>query len=194
MGLVEVQKTLAQLYTSRELREKFLASPKTVAKDLGLNPKDLEQLTQLSTFHLREFSESLHYKRMGEVRDLLPFTSKSLKTKFSELFLKFADGYLPSGVKKHRDDAIAFAEFIIKNSDCLDWCKEIANYESTRLKLAESSKVLIFRLFHFPLKKIFFQLLQAQEPIVEKQFTLAIWVRLPGKKTWSHYLLSFPGS
>ncbi len=194
MGLVEVQKTLAQLYTSRELREKFLASPKTVAKDLGLNPKDLEQLTQLSTFHLREFSESLHYKRMGEVRDLLPFTSKSLKTKFSELFLKFADTYLPSGVKKHRDDAIAFAEFISKKSDCLDWCKEIAIYEATRLKLAESSKVLIFRLFHFPLKKIFFQLLQAQEPIVEKKFTLAIWVRLPGKKTWNHYLLSFPGS
>lgn len=194
MGLAEVQKTLAQLYTNRDLREKFLASPKTLAEDLGLNPKDLEQLTQLSTFHLREFSESLHYKRMGEVRDLLPFTSKSLKTKFSELFLKFADSYLPSGVKKHRDDAIAFAEFISKKPDCLDWCKEIANYESIRLKLAESSKIVVFRLFHFSLKKIFFQLLQAQEPAIEKKLTLAIWVRLPGKKTWIHYLLSFPGS
>ncbi|MBL8193723.1 MAG: hypothetical protein JNM06_08055 [Blastocatellia bacterium] len=194
MGLAEVQKTLAQLYTDRDLREKFLASPKAVATDLGLNSKDLEQLTQLSTFHLREFSESLHYKRMGEVRDLLPFTSKSLKAKFAKFFLKFADGYLPSGVKKHRDDAIAFAEFISKKSDSVDWCKEIAIYEATRLKLAESSKIIIFRLFHFPLKAIFSQLLQSKEPVLEKKLTLAIWIRLPGKKTWNHYLLSFPGS
>jgi hypothetical protein len=194
MGLAEVQKTLAQLYTDRDLREKFLANPKTFATNLGLTSKDLEQLTQLSAFHLREFSESLHYKRMGEVKDILPFTSKSLKTKFAELFLKFADSYLPSGVKKHREDAIAFAEFIGKKSDSLDWCKEIAIYEATRLKISESSKIIIFRLFRFPLKTIFSQLLQSQELSLEKKLTLAIWLRLPGKKTWNHYLLSFPGS
>jgi hypothetical protein len=195
MGLIEVQRALAQLYTSVELREKFLANPQEVAIEFGLTGLDIEHLTALSAFHLREFAGSLQHKRLGEVRKILTFTEKSLKTKFSELFLEFTNNYLPSGIKKHRDDAVAFAKFIASplHKDIPDWSKEIAIYEATCLQLGETKKLLRVRKFRYPIKKIIQSLLQGEEIVITKKLTLAIWMKIPGQTRWYHYLISIPG-
>ncbi len=195
MGLIEVQRVLAQLYTNVELREKFLANPQQIATEFGLNSVDIEHLTALSAFHLREFANSLQHKRLGEVSKILILTEKSLKTKFAELFLEFTSNYLPSGIKKHRDDAIAFAKFIASpiHKDILEWCQEIALYEATRLQLVESKKLLIFRKFRYPLKQIIQSLFRGEEIITTKKLTLVIWVRIPGQTTWYHYFVPIPG-
>lgn len=193
MGLIEVQRTLAQLYTNVELRQKFLDNPQQTAIDLGLNPLDSQQLSKLSAFHLREFANSLHYKRMGEVQEILPTTEKSLKAKFNEYFLEFAKSYIPSGVKKHRDDAIAFAKFLNEQAVSIPaWCRELAVYEAMRLELGETKKLIIFQVFQYPIKEIFQAIFNNEEPKPNKKRTLAIWLRIPGQINWQHYLLSVP--
>lgn len=193
MGLIQIQRTLAQLYTNAELRQKFLTNPQETALDLGLSPQETEQISKLSAFHLQEFSNSLHYKRMGEVREILPMTEKSLKAKFNELFLQFAKNYLPSGIKKHRDDAIAFTKFLNQKSINIPaWCGEIATYEAMRLELTETKKLIIFQTFNYPIKKLFETVFKGEELTPNKQLTLAIWIRIPGQIVWNHYLFSIP--
>lgn len=196
MGLNEVQRALAQLYTSKELREKFLSDPQEIASLFGLNSIDIEHLTALSVSQLQEFANSLQYKRLGEVRKTLSLTEKSLKSKFRELFLEFTNKYLPSGVKKHRDDAIAFVKFIASpiNKDIPDWVKELARYEVTHLELIETSKLLKIKIFSYPLKQIVHSLLQDKEVVARKKLTLAIWIKLSKQKGWHHYLLTLPSS
>lgn len=193
MGLNEVQRALAQLYTNKELREKFLSNPKEIASLFDLNSTDIEHLTALSAFHLEEFANSLQYKRLGEVSKILSLTEKSLKSKFRELFLEFTSNYLPSGIKKHRDDALAFAKFIASpiNKDIPEWVKELARYEATRLELGEG-KVLKIKIFNYPLKQILLALFQDEEVVIRKKLTLAIWVKFPTQIGWHHYLLSLP--
>lgn len=194
MGLTEVQRALAQLYTSRELREKFLANPQEVAIEFGLTGLDIEHLTALSAFHLREFADSLQHKRLGEVRKILTLTEKILKAKFSELFLEFTNNYVPSGIKKHRDDAIAFTKFITSplHKDIPDWSKEIASYEAVRLQLGETKKLFVVRRFHYSLKEIIQAIVEGREVVPRKKLTLAIWIKIPRQTRWYHYLLSIP--
>ncbi|MBI4853347.1 MAG: hypothetical protein HY819_16260 [Acidobacteria bacterium] len=194
MGLTEVQKTLALLYTNRELREKFLSNPQEIAKDFSLTPVDIEHLTALSAFHLDEFANSLQYKRLGEVIKVLSLTEKSLKSEFSDLFLEFTNNYLPSGVKKHRDDALAFTKFIMSKKNIPDWCKEIAEYEATRIELGEANKLLVIKVFRYPLKQIIQALFQNEEINIRKKRTLAIWLKLPSQTKWYHRFLTLFGS
>jgi hypothetical protein len=190
MGLTEVQRVLAQLYTNVDLREQFLLNPQEVANKFNLTSTDIEHLTALSAFHLREFANSLQYKRLGEVSKILNLTEKVLKKKFRELFLKFTNNYLPSGVKKHRDDAIAFAKFISisKDADLPMWSKELALYEATRLELSEIKSPLKVKIFNYPLKKIISAILEEKEVFVEKRLTLALWIKIPGQHRWYHRL------
>lgn len=112
MGLADVQRVLAQLYTNSTLQEHFLADPQSVGQELGLEAAEIEQIAQLSAQQVTRFAQSLHNKRLGEVYKLLPLSYKVLGKSFTALFRQYAHTYVPSGIKKHRDDAIAFAVFI----------------------------------------------------------------------------------
>lgn len=114
MGLAQSQFVLAQLYTNTELRERFFANPQVIGTELGLSCDEAQQLSQLSQNQVNLFANSLKWKRLAEVRELLPRTAQALGKNFTALFWRYAETYLPQGIKKHRDDAIAFANFIQK--------------------------------------------------------------------------------
>lgn len=137
MGLLETQRVLAQLYTNSELRERFFANPHVVGVELGLSVDETQQLAQLAVKDVNIFANSLKWKRLGEVRELLPRTARALGKEFNALFWRYAETYLPKGIKKHQDDAISFANFIIKTTQAENiepvWISDLVRYEKTWL-------------------------------------------------------------
>jgi hypothetical protein len=86
MGLADVQRVLAQLYTNTTLRERFLTNPQSVGQELGLEAAEIEQIVQLSEKQVARFAQSLHNKRLGEVYKLLPLpqsAGKKIRDSFS---------------------------------------------------------------------------------------------------------------
>ncbi|AFZ59544.1 hypothetical protein H6G54_14005 [Anabaena cylindrica FACHB-243] len=146
MGLLETQQILAQLYTNSDLRERFFTNPNIVGLELGLSVDETQQLAQLFVKDVNNFANSLKWKRLGEVRELLPRTVKVLGKNFNSLFWRYAETYLPQGIKKHRDDAIAFADFILKvaEEESIEpvWISDLLRYEKTWLLASESHSYL----------------------------------------------------
>src|SRR5262245_39174488 len=116
MGLMEIQRALAQLYTDAGLRERFLADPQAVAGQLGLIRDDAEHLARLPALPLRLFARSLLQKRMKALTRLLPLTREGLGPEWEALFFRYADTRVPAGTQRHREDAIAFAAFLARLS------------------------------------------------------------------------------
>ncbi|MBW4621023.1 MAG: hypothetical protein KME17_16910 [Cyanosarcina radialis HA8281-LM2] len=117
MELAVIQKSLALFYTDSKLRSRFFANPLQVQEELGLSEQKVLELSTLSPSQVNLFATSLKHKRLGEVRELLPLTAWKLGKKFNSLFWQYAETYMPEGIRKHHNDAIAFATFIVKNAE-----------------------------------------------------------------------------
>jgi hypothetical protein len=193
MGLAQTQQVLAQLYTNTELRERFSANPQVVGAELGLSLEEAQQLAKLSVREVNVFANSLKWKRLGEVRELLPRTAKVLGKNFTTLFWRYADTYLPTGIKKHRQDAIAFANFIIKVVPAenieLAWVSDLVRYEKTWLLAYQNHSRLNVRWFRYPIDK-----LASPEALhgVMMQPTIAVWWRLSVRASLQHFIISLP--
>src|SRR5436190_8268533 len=153
MGLADVQSVLAQLYTNTTLRNHFLSDPRGVGQQLGLGAAEIEQIAQLSAQQVTGFAHSLHNKRLGEVHKLLPLSYKVLGKRFTALFRQYADTYIPSGIKKHRNDAIAFVTFAehIAHEKGIEpeWVTEVMRYEKFCLQASEVTRYLMIRKFRY---------------------------------------------
>ncbi|HLO85317.1 MAG TPA: hypothetical protein VK203_09935 [Nostocaceae cyanobacterium] len=183
MGLREIQQVLAQIYTNTELRKRFFANPQVVGLELGLSLDEVEYLTQLSQKDVNTFANSLKWKRLGEVREMLPRTAKVLGKDFNTLFWQYAETYLPTGIKKHRDDTIAFSNFILKTANLkLPWIKDLLIFEQTWLLSYTPARCLYIRWFRYSVH------LQDIQP----QITLAIWWRLSGASVLHHTTIFLP--
>jgi hypothetical protein len=182
MGLVQTQQVLAQLYTNTELRKRFFANPQTVGAELGLSDEDINQLSQLSAQQLNVFANSLKWKRLGEVRELLPRTARVLGKNFNDLFWRYAETHIPQGIKKHQEDAIAFANFIEKQDIEPAWVSDLVRYEKTWLLTYESHRCLQVCWFRYPIDKLG----STQE--IHRQLTLAIWWRSTERSPLYHIL------
>jgi hypothetical protein len=185
MALAQTQQVLAQLYTNTEFRERFFANPQTVGVELGLSCDEAQQLAQLSQQEVNVFANSLKWKRLGEIRELLPRTAKALGRNFTTLFWRYAETYLPTGIKKHREDAIAFANFIIKvaqNDDIVPaWVVDLVSYEKTWLLAYKPGNYFkVCWLGH------------AVHRDCTTQPTLAIWLRFGERSQLYHIILSLP--
>ena len=113
MGLAEQQRLLAQLWTDSTLRGQFLRDPAGVAAMFDLDTAEAEALSSLGAGPLGEFAETLFRKRRNEVEKLLPATCRVLgPARLRLLFHRHANCYFPEGVKRHRNDALAFAAFL----------------------------------------------------------------------------------
>jgi hypothetical protein len=112
MSLINLQQTLARIYTDSKLRDDFLTNPDVVGNSLGLNCQEIQQLSNLSRQQVNLFANSLKRKRLGKIRKLLPLTNEILGKEFDRLFFKFSETYLPTGDKKHLLDSIAFSKFL----------------------------------------------------------------------------------
>ena len=95
---------------------------------------EIKQL-EVSLFQIDFFADSLKHKRMNEVSKQLPFSYSKFRTEFEELFIKYANTYLPSGIKKHRDDAEKFVEYVKSFKTEYYFFRILLNYEITNLKM-----------------------------------------------------------
>ncbi|BAY09312.1 hypothetical protein [Calothrix sp. NIES-2098] len=183
MGLAQTQQVLAQLYTNSELRQRFFANPQIVGAELGLSDEETQQLSQISAQQVNIFANSLKWKRLGEVRELLPRTARVLGKNFNDLFWRYAETHLPQGVKKHREDAIAFANFIQQQEIDPAWVKDLVRYEKMWLLAYESHRYLQVCWFHYPIDKL------GTNQEIHRQLTLAIWWRLKERSPLHHIVL-----
>jgi len=185
MGLAQTQQVLAQFYTNTEFRERFFANPQAVGEELGLSGDEAQQLAKLSLQEVNIFANSLKWKRLGEIRELLPRTAKVLGKDFNALFWRYAETHLPTGIKKHRADAIAFANFITKVAQNEDfatvWINDLVRYEQAWLLAYEPVSHFNICWFRHAVHRDF-----TAKP------TLAIWLRVSGRSQLRHIILSLP--
>lgn len=186
MSLKAFQQVLARLYVDSELRRQFFDNPVEMGRKLGLNAAETQQLRELRSPQINFFARSLHRKRLNALRGLLPLTAQGLGSQFSEIFNQYAETYVPSGIKKHQDDAVTFCNFLTPKND-LDppWIRDIANYEKGWLLAAKPN----FRGHSCYFRYAIAPFIQSGSQDIQKSSAIAIWVRFsPTAKTRYFYL------
>ena len=97
---------------------------------------------------------------------------------FTALFWQYAETYLPQGIKKHREDAIAFANFLEKTTS--DKESDLVRYEKTWLLTYESDRYFQICWFRY-----------AVHHDCKPQIAIAIWFGFPQGEL-QHIVRSLP--
>jgi hypothetical protein len=205
MGLSQIQQTLAKIYTSSAFREEFFDSSQWGDRELGLTEEEIEQLTKISSQRVNLFAASLKQKRLGQIRKLLPLTSKCLGKDLYQLFWEYSETFIPGGIKKHPQDAIEFANFLEKKLDCStrtnvgdwlrqrakldrDWILDVIRYERSWLTMAISDRLFLGCRFNNAIAPLIESLQKSEnEPAKIKKSTFTIWFRLSSKSKVYHW-------
>lgn len=197
MGLVEIQRTLARLYTDTRLRERFFGDPVGVGRELGLSTAEARELSQLSARGVDSFAESLRAKRFLEVTKLLPMTNRMIGGVFAAHFRNYAETYSPAGVKKHLGDALAFASYlenkIRHEREHPRWVLDLLRYETARLKAADPACRLVARVFRHDISRLVRSVARREEtPAAHRRLTVAVWWRPQRRGTVRYAVLAAP--
>lgn len=203
MGLAQLQHGLAQLYTNTELRDAFFADPRRVGSSWGLGPDEVEQLAQISAHDVRLFARSLHRKRLNAIAKLLPLTRRVLDRRFVEYFFQYADTYVPSGPKKHHQDALVFATFLMKKvktenmSPCSrgwpDWITDLVRYETTLVYVSNPTCWGAVRWFRYSIRDLVQSATDRDNnDLPLPRPSLVVWLRIPCSGRLRHIVLSLP--
>jgi hypothetical protein len=208
VGLAEQQVLLARLYTDADLRQRFFAEPTQVGARLGLSTPEAQNLARLSVPQVSRFAASLHAKRLKAVRRLLPCTGRALGERFAPSFRRHATGYVSQGTKRHRDDAIAFSDFLARMAQTKaeqdqqeqhplePWVADIARYEAAWLYMVNSGRPgLLVRRFGYPIAALMQVLARDQvPPTPARRPCLGLWLRPSLQGDVRHLVLSLPVS
>lgn len=197
MGLVEIQRTLARLYTDATLRERFFGDPLGVGRELGLSDEEARELARLQEQQVNSFADSLRSKRFLEVTKLLPMTNRVLGEEFAAHFKTYAATYKPAGVKKHLGDACAFALYLEKRIRRARkhprWVLDLLRYERARLKAADPARRVVARLFRHDISRLVRSVARREEnPATDRRFTVAVWWRPQRRGTVRYAVLAAP--
>ena len=171
-----MQNLLARLYTDKDLRHKFLSAPEKTGREFNLTEKEIAELAAVLPAELDFFSESLLFKRLREVEKLLPRTKEILSADFEKYFREFSNGFLPAAIKKHLEDAVQFADFLLKQELKSAWLKDLIRYEQANLSFNGYGKKFLLRRFNFNIKEISRTGAQAQ-----RKPSVAVWLKIGGK-------------
>lgn len=180
MGYAELQSALARLCTDPTLRSKVRDDPEGFAQILSLDANDLRMLERFAFPQVEAFARGLIAKRRGEVADLLPLTCRALgHDRLRSLFARHAERYQPTGVKKHLDDALAFAEYLRRSSIAEPrWLRDLVRFESDGLLMSSGRRRLAIRAFAYPVHEIARELHQGRDVVVDRPApTLVMLVR-----------------
>ena len=194
MGLAQIQRLLAQLYTDATLRERFLRDRQAVADAFALSAEEVQQVSQLSAGQLTFFAHSLQRKRLNAVGKLLPLTKRALGGHFADLFAQHAVTFVPRGARRSRADAMGFADYVeeIAHRDGLEppWVIELLRYEAARLTAVDPRSRCTIRWFRRPIGRLVRQVRQGERvPSSSRRPTIALWLRLsPRGRLW-HVIL-----
>lgn len=198
MGLAQFQQVLAQLYTNSDLRERFFANPQKVAEELGLSVDEQQQISQLSAQQVNLFASSLKRKRWGEVRELIPLSTRVLGKNCSKLFWRYAETYLPQGIKKHWEDAlaklnevIAFCTFLEVEGIQPTWVLDLIRYEKAWLQAAAPHNRFQVCWFRYAIKSLVRMAQGNETPVLVAQPTITFWFRLSPGGQLRHIVLPF---
>lgn len=183
MGLAEMQKALARLYTNAALRERFFNDPAAVARELGFGDEEARRLAELSPARIDSFARALHNKRLAQVAKLLPLSKRALGGPFSEAFRAFADTYVPAGTKKHLGDALAFAGHLEKllrerKGQHPRWALDLLRYEKARIKAADPRRRVVVCVFRHDISQLVRSLARKEDAAVFTRPCVAVWARL----------------
>lgn len=197
MSLVEIQRTLARLYTDATLRERFFGDPVGVGRELGLSDEEARELSRLPAQKVDSFADSLRAKRLLEVTKLLPMTNRILGGEFAAHFKTYAADYSPAGVKKHLGDALAFASYletkVRRASEHPRWLLDLLRYEQARLKAADPARRVVAGLFRHDISRLVRSVARREEtPAAEKRLTVAVWWRPQRRGTVRYAVLTAP--
>jgi hypothetical protein len=197
MGLVEVQKTLARLYTDNRLRADFFADPSRVGRELGLSAEETRRLAQLSAIEVNKFADTLTGKRLLGVGKLLPFTRRVLKEEFDAHFRRFASEQKQTGAPNYFADADRFAVYLeaaLRRAERAEpWVLDLLRFESARVEAAASRRRLVVRYFRHDIGRLVGSLARrAESPSVVRRPSLAIWWRRGRSAPVRYALLSAP--
>ena len=185
MGLAEQQRCLARLYTDRAFRQGFFADPRGTAEAEGLPPREARQLAALSPREVGLFARSLRHKRCNEAAKLLPRTRGVLGLRFGQLFARFADGKNPGGMRKYREEALAFAAFLAQEArhGRLEpaWVGDLVRYEGAWLQMTDPTVWCMARWFRYPVGVLAGTVARGEiSSGARPQRTMALWFR-PGR-------------
>lgn len=189
MDLAQTQKILARLCTDSAFRAEFQVDAVRAATALGLTEDEARAAAAIPSAQIDCFAQTLRRKRAEEVRQLLPLTYCALESGFARLFQRHADEYQPSGVCKHRDDALAFGAFLSRQKGNPRWVLDVARYETAQL-MAQSRPGVLIRSFACDVASLMIELKRG-ESIADspRGRSLAVWLRLGG---WArHWVLRF---
>ena len=158
----------------------------------------MDEAQQLSNLHLAQlsfFANSLLSKRLAEVRKLLPLTARSLAEQFNPLFRQYAETFVPDGIKKHRQDALAFAAFLERmahrEGKFPQWVLEVLRYESAWVEAAD--RRLMVRKFRCHIHSLVRSVAQGDvTPSVIARPTVVLWFRLSSQDRLRHATLFLP--
>lgn len=193
MGLAETQRLLAQLYTDGALRQRFFADPASVGGEWSLSPDDLRSLSGLSSSQVDLFSRSLQAKRLGEIRKLLPQTCRALGLHTVPLFRQFGDTFVPSGLHKHRVDALAFAAFLEtlppEEIALPLWLPDLLRYEAAWLTASDPNCRLHFCKTRRDIFAVRQGLNAEKVPEMTRRPALALWWRFSPSGRLRHKIL-----
>ncbi|MGL5806305.1 MAG: hypothetical protein ACRC11_12840 [Xenococcaceae cyanobacterium] len=183
MGLAIVQQLLAKLYTDRDLRKSFFERPQLIGQQLGLTFEEIQQLSQLSSQQVNLFASSLKHKRLGGVRKLLPLTARYFKKDFYELFDRYSQKLRSTGIKKHRQDAICFCNFLLEQitiqSTRSPWILDVIKYEKSWLQATEFQHIFSWCYFQHAIEPLIESIQRSEfTPILIKKPCIAIWFKL----------------
>ena len=197
MGLVEIQRTLARLYTDAALRERFRDDPVGVGRELGLSDEEARELARLPAQKVDSFADSLRAKRFLEVSKLLPMTNRVLGPEFAEHFKAYAATHAPAGIKKHLGDACAFASYLEKqirrSRNHPRWVHDLLRYERARLTAADPARRVVARLFRHDISRLVRSVARREEtPAAEPRLTVAVWWRPRRRGTVRYAVLTAP--
>ena len=185
MGLAEVQAAQAHLYTRADLRARFFADPAGVGRELGLTPEESARLAEMPGPQVDSFARALVAKRRGEVAKLLPGTAAVLGQRFGLQFRRFAEVFVPRGLKKHRADALLFAAFLDaalgRDPDAPPWARDLARSEAALLQVSDPSCRVLVRRFDYAVADLADALRAGPPPPdVALRPTLILWLRPRG--------------
>lgn len=160
----------ARFFTDENLRRSFWENPEKIGHENGLNGTEISQFKEIVTQNREFFASSLFNKRLNEVEKLLPLTKKHLDNEIKQLFRKFAHSFQPKSNNKHLEDALKFVDFLQTKSFRKKWLKDIVRFEQARLIFFGVCKPFVIRAFAYNVRK-------ANEAILPKRFTIAVWFR-----------------
>jgi hypothetical protein len=195
MGLAETQKALTRLYTNTEWREQFFAEPATAGCPLGLDEDEALELASANRGQVEFFADSLHRKRLGAARQLLPVTRKAMGKRFGEWFMRFSETFVPCGIKKHEADAVAFTRFL--NEAGIDWeipwIPALAAYEADWLEASQPGSRWISKRYAWPVGHLAVAVNQGKEigHPVEGCYA-GFWWRLNRRGNPKHVIFKIP--